>query len=322
MALSGITNITDVELMSIAALRRRLQPRGNMRRYSVNWNAFKSPRGRRQIVRVPHDEIIGSRGFVNPDLGVTANAATIGHVDIDWEQGASAALTSYPLTYSFDRWELATNGIAPSVIANHASKQVAGYEQAWDRAAIGKLKATDRWGASANQLEVAVSAAPTGAQIESLVDAALTITTQYWTRGMEITQSDPDGSPQRMVVCVLNAAVAVAIAQHYKDSFAIGRALNDMPYLQATLGDRLGGMTLILSRGMDNTITSAGDEYAMGTFLAGSLADVDDDSPAVNDPAYTASGDPTLEQRVGFFRDYGIRHLDPLECYAVKMAVA
>ena len=322
MALSGITNLSDVELISITALRRRLQASGNLRAYSINYNAYKSSRGRRQPIRVPHNAILADRPLANPDLGVVANAATIGHVDINWEQGASAAITSYPLTYSFDRWELITNGIAPSVIADHASRQVDGYEIAWDKAAISKFKANDRWGASANQMEVNVAANPTSAQVEALVQAAIAIPTQYWKRGMQIPQSDPDGSAMRRIVNVINADVAVAIMQEYFDSFAIGRALNDGPYLQATLGPVLGGTSIILSRAMDNTITSAGDEYAFGTFLMGTLVDAYDDSPSVNDPAYTASGDPTLEQRVGFFRDYAIGALDPLECFAVKMKVA
>ena len=321
MALSGITNLDDVQQISITSLRRRLQPRGNLRAYSLNYNAFKSTRGRRQAVRVPHNAIAAARQLVNPDLGVTANAASIGHEDIEWEQGASAAVTSYPLTYSFDRWELIANGIAPSVIADHAARQVAGYERAWDAAAIAKLKAADRWGAAGNQMSVTVASSPTAAQVEDLVQAALTISGQYWQRGMEINASDSDGSAQRRIINVVNYAVVTAIMQEYFDSVAIGRALNDAPYLQATLGPILGGTSIVISRAMDNTITSAGDEYAFGTFLLGSLADVDDDSPPVNDPAYTAAGDPTLEQRVGFFRDYGIKHLDPLECYAVKMAV-
>ena len=157
--------------------------------------------------------------------------------------------------------------------------------------------------------------------MDAIIKKALEVPYEYWERGMEIVPSDPDGEAMRQIIAVCNVSFVKAALGALYDDFAVGRALNDAPYLQATLGPILGGMTIVLSRAMDNTVTAAGDEYAIGTFLMGSLADVDDDSPARDAVGYTADGRPTMERIAGFFRDIGIKHLDPMESYAIKMTV-
>ena len=326
MALSAIGNISNLELMAIAALRFRLQARGALRQYSMNHNAYKSVYGLRQPVRVPHDVVQASRALANPDLGLLAHPAGSGHVDIPWLTGANAQLTSYPISWSYDRWQRQGNILAPQLIDRHAVQQTFAYEEFWDAAAIDALKAADRWGAAGNRtgaIAIADGDSITDAEADSIIDALLTIPNQYWLRGMMLDnpENDADGSTTRRIICVMNSAIAVRLAQRFKINLTVGQATGYSAFLQASLGDRLAGMTVRLSRAMDNTVTSAGDELAAGTFLEGSLADVDDISPTIDAAAHTSDGDPTLEQRVGFWVDLGIRHLDALECYAVPMAV-
>lgn len=318
---SGITNLNDLQTFAIAALYRGLQAGGNMRGYSANYNAYKSPTGRRQPVRVPYFAEQKALAQGNPEGGLAANAAAIGHSIIEWKTGAAATDTSFPIAYSYDRWELQSTGLAVETVAAQAAVQVQRYEQSYDTDAIAELKAAANWGLAANQRSVAITAAsPTSAQIEDLVQAALGIPWAYWRRGMTRRPGgSDDGSPQREIVCVMNVAVMQAIIGEYFDDVAVGRAINDQGWLQSTLGPMLGGMTLVVSHGMDDGITAAGDEYAFGTFLRGSLAYVDDDSPMIDAVGYTAAGAPTLEQRVGFWRDHGIKQLAANECYAVKL---
>ena len=326
---SGITNLAQLQTFSVAALYRGLQRGGNLRQYCNNYNAYKSPTGRRQPVRVPYFGAVGAPAIANPELGMQANPATLGHAIIEWKEGANAALTSYPLAFSYDRWELQSTGLAVDTINAMAAAQVAGYDQVFDTDAIAELEAATNWGAAANRYNgntgVAVTATnPTSAQIEDLVQAALSIPWTYWRRGMiRRPGGDDDGSPQREIVCVLNVAVMQAIIGEYFDDVAIGAyATQSQQWLQSTLGPILGGMTLAVSHAMDDGITSAGDEYAFGTFLRGSLGYVDDDSPMIDAVGYTAGGDPTLEQRVGFWRDHGHKQLAANECFAVKMAIS
>lgn len=319
---SGITNLSDLQTFAIAALYRGLQLGGNLRRYATNYNAYKSPTGRRQPVRVPYMGNQSAIGLQNPESGMQANAARLAHAVIEWK--ANGANTSHPIAYSYDRWELQSTGLAVETVATHAARQVDRYEQTWDDDAIAELKGNANWGLAANQAGVNVGTSPTSAQIEDLVQAALAIPWTYWRRGMVRRPGgdDGDGSPQREIICVLNVAVMLAIIGEYFDDVAVGRAINDQGWLQSTLGPILGGMTLVVSHGMDDGITSAGDEYAFGTFLRGSHGYVDDDSPMIDATGYTAAGDPTLEQRVGFWRDHGHKQLAGNECYAVKMNVA
>ena len=325
MALSGIANIGDVQLMSIAALRRRLQAGGNLRMYSMNMNEFKGNRGRRQIVRVPRARIQAKRALANPDLGVLKYPSSITHVDMDWIDGPNAGETSYPLTWSYDRWEMVRNGIAPEVINVHAANQAMGYEQFWDAECIKHLKTADAWGFAVNTREITMTAGddPSDAIVESWVNAALETPYLYWDRGMQIPASDADGSANRRIVSLWNRTAVVALLRRFYDDRAIGSdALDSQPFLQAYLGPILGGMTIVISREFDKGFTAAGDEFIFGTWLVGSIADLYDDSPPINDTGYTATGDPTLEMRVGHWRDTAIQHLDPLECMAVKSKIA
>ena len=325
MALSAIGNIGDLELMAFAALRIRLQARGALRQYSRNYNAYKSNRGLRQTVRVPRDVVQAARSLANPDLGLQPNAAGSGHVDIPWLTGANAQLTSYPIAWSYDRWQRQGNILAPDLIDRHAVQQTFGYELFWDAAAITALKANDRWGAAANQATAATIANPaaiTDAEIDNIIDQMLTIPGVYWQRGMMLDnpENDNDGTATRRIICIMNHAIAVRMAQRFKINLTVGQALGYSAFLQASLGDRLAGMTVRLSRAFDNTVTSAGDEFACGTFLDGSLADVDDYSPNLSEGG-RVNDLPTLEQLTGFWVDLGIKHLDELECYALPMTV-
>ena len=300
--------------------------RGSLRQYSRNFNAFKSAYGLRQPVRIPHDVVAAARNFANPDDGLKAHPSGSGHVDIQWLTGADAADTSYPIAWSYDRWQRQGNILAPSLIDRHAVQQAYGYEQFWDSLAIAELKKNSAWGAAANMhsaITIADPAAITDGEVDNIIDALLTIPNTYWLRGMNLDNPENDDDAERgaRIICVMNSAIAVRLAQRFKINLTVGQATSYSAFLQASLGDRLAGMTVRLSRAMDNTVSSAGDEFAAGTFLEGSLADVDDQSPMINEGGRNAAGDPTLEQRVGFWYDLGIKHLDPLECYAVPLAV-
>lgn len=323
---SGITNLAQLQTFGIAALYRGLQLGGNLRRYCTNYNAYRTP-ARRQPVRVPYSAGQAPVGLVNPEDGLPRNPASLSHVVIPWKAGVDATDTSHPIAFTYDRWELQESGLAVETVNDHAMRQVARYDQTFDNDVIAEMKSATAWGLNANRANVAIASAgsPTSAEVESLVQAALAIPWTYWRRGMVRQPGGDmsDGSPQRQIVCVLNVAVMSAIINEYFDDVAIGAyATNSMTWLQSTLGPMLGGMTLAVSHGMDDGITSAGDEIAFGTFLAGSIGYVDNDSPRIDANGYTAAGLPTLEQHIGFWRDHGHKHLAANECYAVGMTVA
>lgn len=320
---SNITNLKELQTFGIAALYRGLQAGGNLRRYCADYNAYKSPTGRRQQVRVPYMGAQGELDLVNPDLGLKANAATVTHRVIDWKKGASDVITSHPLAFSYDRWELSSTGLAVQTVNEHAARQVARYEQTFDTDVVEELKGSDAFGASDNRVSVSVGPTPTSAQVEDLVQAALAIPWVFWRRGMVRRPGGDagDGSPQREIICVMNVSVMQAIINEYFDDVAVGRAINDAGWLQSTLGPMLGGMTLVLSHAFDDGITSARDEYAFGAFLAGSVGYVTDDSPQIDAQGYVGDN-PTLEQRIGFFRDHGVKLLAVNEVSSVKMDVA
>ena len=322
---SLITSLNQLETFSIAALHRSLQAGGNLRMYCRDMSMFKSPTGRRQTVKVPRTAVRGALAYDNPESGLDANGPSVANTEINWNQGSNSNQTSLPLAISYDRWELATTGIAPELIAQHAAVQVTRYEQRFDSDCVAHLEGSSNWGATANQTRVTIAkgSTPTSAEIKNIVTAMQGIPWQYWRRGMTRRPgSDDDGSPQREIICVLNVRVMQHIMAEYFDDVAVGAyATQSSTWLQSTLGPMLGGMTLVVSHGMDDGLTGSGDEYIAGTFLRGSMMYVIDDSPQIDAIGYTSAGSPTLEQRVGFFRDHGLQLVAANECYAVKANV-
>ena len=327
MAVSGITNLAQLQTFSITMLRRELQRMGNMRRYCRDYNAYKTAEGRRQPVRVPRFASQGPLGLANPDDGLMANAASLTHTVIEWKAGSDATDTSHPLAYSYDRWEADSSPLAVETIMTEAAVQVARYEQTFDNDVFAELKGSTNWGASANQMpgtfNIADGDALTKAETDTIIKAALNIPWEYYSRGMifDPATGGDDGSPKREIICVLNTKLLTSILENYFESYAVGRATMDAAWLQANIGPMFGGMKLAVSHGMDNGFTSAGDEYAVGTFLQDAIGYVTDDSPMISAQGYTGDN-PNLEWRMGFWRDHGIKVIVPNEVLAIKATVA
>lgn len=321
---SGITNLSDLQTFSVSALVRALQARGNLRMFGMNMDQYKSPLGRRLPVRVPIYESEGKLTLTNPETGVTQNRAAVAHSIIEWNTGAADTDTSYLLAVSYDRWELQSSSLAVETVNQKAATQVDRYDQSFDRDVITELKKAENWGATANQKTITMKADPSSSQLETAVKAILEIPWEvYHERGMtRMPGGDDDGSPQREIIGVINRKFMTALIGEYFDDVAVGAyATQSSQWLQATLGPMLGGMTLVVSREMDNTLTSAGDEFIFGTFLRGSLAYVTDRSPNVDAIGYNG-GNPTLEQRMGFYWDHGVKQILPNECFALKAQIA
>ena len=318
MANGLITNLDDFRTFSVAAMYRYLQQTGNLRMYCTDQSAYV--RDQRQPVRVPWMAALAALSYVNPNSGLPANDASLNHVIINWHaDSGTPANTSYPIGTSYNEWELAESGLAVSAVAEQAMKAAQGYDLFFDNLVMTDLKAAAAANSASRTEALTVSAAGglTNTEVENFIKAVLNIPHEFFLLGYD-RMTDP-----RDIILCLNDAVKTELLKYQATGQRGTGVLGDMAWLQATLGPMLGGMTIAISHGMDNAITSAGDEYAAVAFLRGAEFYIDNDSPMLNDRVVaTATGAATLERRVGFFRDMGTTFAINDLLRAIKMTVA